>query len=117
MNAKRRLLGVVAVPVSEIESAWLREVDLVGGDAELATNRAPGLHVDLWTIKRRLVRHFDKIDSGILEDTACHFLGFFPKLRFINKLLAQFRRIVSREAHQIFLDPEELEIFQIHLVY
>ena len=39
MNAERRLLGVVAVFVSEIETARLREIDLVGGDGEFAADR------------------------------------------------------------------------------
>ena len=41
----------------------------------------------------------------------------FPKLRFIDEFLAELGRIVRRETHQIFLDPEELEIIQIHFVH
>ena len=117
MNAERRLFGVVLVFVNEIEAARLREIDLVGRDGELAADRAPGLHVDLRSVERGFVRDLDKIDPGILEDVARHFFGLFPKLRFIDKLLSELGRIVGGETHQIFLDPEELEIFQIHLVH
>src|SRR6266404_48779 len=116
MNAKWSLFGVVAVFVNEIETSRLREIDLIGRDRKLAPDRAPGLHVDLRAVKRRFVSYFDKVDPGILEHVPCHYFRLFPKLRFIDKLLSELRGIVCREAHQIFLDPEELEIFQIHLV-
>ena len=66
MNAERSFLGVVAIFVNEIEPARLREIDLVGRDRKFATDHAPGLDVDLRSVKRRFVRHFDVIDSGIL---------------------------------------------------
>jgi hypothetical protein len=40
----------------------------------------------------------------------------FPKLGFIDKFLAELGWIVCRKTHQIFVDPEELKIVQIHLV-
>ena len=117
MNAERRLVDVVAVAINEIEPARLCEIDLVGRDGEFAADHAPDLHVDLRSVERRFVRHFHVIDSGTLEHIARHVLGLFPKLRFIDKFLPELRRIVRRETHQIFLEPEELEVIQIHLVH
>ena len=65
MNADRNLVGVVAVLIAKIETARLREIDLVGRERELASDYAPDLHVDLRSVKRGLVRHFDIINSGI----------------------------------------------------
>ena len=65
MNADRNLVGVVAVLIAKIETARLREIDLVGRDGKLASDHAPRLHVDLRSVKGRFVRHFDVIDSGI----------------------------------------------------
>src|SRR6202171_416789 len=117
MNTDRRLFGVVAIFVNEIETARLREVDLVGRDGKLATDGAPRLHVDLRPVKRSFVWHFDKIDSRILEHVSRHYFGLFPKLRFIDEFLSKLAWIVSGKAHQILLDAEELEVFQIHLVH
>src|ERR1044071_64949 len=94
MNADRNFLEVVAIFVAKIETARLRKIDLVGGQGEFASDYAPHLHIDFWTIKRGLVRHFNIIDSRILEYVPRHLLGLFPKFRFVNKLLSEFRRIV-----------------------
>ena len=44
---------------------------------------------------------------------------FFHKLRFVDEFLVagQSRRVVRAETHDIFLDAENLEILQIHLVH
>ena len=117
MNADRDLVGVVAVLIAKIKIARLREIDLVGRDGKLASDHAPRLHVDLRPVKGRFVRHFDVIDSRVFQNVARHLFGLFPKLRFIDKFLAELRWIVRRETHQIFVDPEELEIVQIHFVH
>ena len=106
--------GVVLVFVNEIEAARLREIDLVGRDGKLAADRAPGLHVDLRSVERGFVRHFDKIDPGILEDVARHFFGLFPKLRFIDKLLIPLRRDGSCVEKRIryFSIPKSLKYFR-----
>src|SRR5256714_1927116 len=117
MDAERDLLGVIAVFVAKIEPARLGEIDLVGGDGELAADRAPGLHVDLRSVKRSFVRHFDEINSGILEDVSCHLFGLFPKLGLVDKFLSELARVVGRESHQILFDAEKLEVIQIHFVY
>src|SRR6266446_10337263 len=98
MNADRRLLGVVAIFVNQIEPARLREIDLVGRNRKLTTDYAPSLDVDLRSIKRGLVGHFDVIDPGILEHVARHHFGLLPKLRFIDKLLSELGRVVRGEA-------------------
>jgi hypothetical protein len=51
-----------------------------------------------------------------LQNAADHRFGFQPKLGVIDEFLAQLRGIVGRKAHDVFLDPEDLEILQIHLV-
>ena len=40
-------------------------------------------------------------------NVARHIFGFLQSVRFIDKLLSELRRIVRRETHQIFLDPEK----------
>src|SRR5207244_6435480 len=102
MDAERNLLGVVAVLVNEVEPARLREIDLVGRDGKLPADGAPGLDIDLRSVKSRLVRHLDEIDAGILEHVSRHLLGLFPKLGLVDKFLPELRRIMSRETHQIF---------------
>src|SRR5438445_1761670 len=108
MDAKRGLLGVVPIFVNEIETARLREIHLIGRNGKFAANRAPGLHVDLRSVKRSFVWHLDIIDAGIFQHASRHYFGLFPKLWFINKFLAQLGWIVRGETHQIFVDPEEL---------
>src|ERR1700693_2517601 len=89
MNANRRFLGVVLVFVTKIKASRLREIDLVGRDRKLAADHAPYLHVDLRSVERSFVWHFNIIDSGILENVARHVFGLFPKVRFIDKFLSQ----------------------------
>src|SRR4051794_10265868 len=48
VNAEGNFLGVIAVLVTKIEPARLREIDLVRGDGEFAANNAPDLDVDFW---------------------------------------------------------------------
>src|SRR5207237_2894507 len=99
-----------------VERARLGKVDLISRDRKLAPDCAPCLHVDFWSVERRFIRHFNKVDPGILQDAARHFFGLPPKLGFIDKFLSELRGIVRRETHQIFLNPEKFEIIQIHLV-
>src|SRR2546429_5731856 len=115
MDAERNLLGVIAIFVNEIEPAWLSEIDLVRGDRKFAADRAPGLDVDLRPVERGFVRDFYEIDSGILENVSRHLFGLFPKLGLVDKFLSELRRIVGGKAHHVFVDAEELEVFQIHL--
>src|SRR5947209_2237964 len=89
MDAEGNFVDVIAILVAQIESARLREIDLVGCDGKLAPDRAPGLHVNLWSVKRGFVRHFDIIDAGIFQYVSRHHFGLFPKLRFIDKFLAE----------------------------
>src|SRR5438034_6343075 len=99
MNADWDLVDVVAVFIAKIKIARLGEIDLVGRDGKLASDHAPRLHVDLRAVKGRFVRHFDIVDSRVLQNAARHLLGLFPKLRFIDKFLTELRGIVRREAH------------------
>src|SRR5947207_9944840 len=94
MNAERRLVGVIAIFVNEIETSRLCEIDLIGGKRELAPDHAPDLHIDLRSVKRSFVRHFKIIDSGIFQDVARHLFSLFPKLGFVDELLSELRRIM-----------------------
>src|SRR6516225_6416936 len=94
MNADRNLVGVVAVLVNEMQPARLREINLVGGERELASDHAPDLHIDLGPIKRGFISHLNVIDSGILQYVPRHLLSLFPKFRFVNKLLSELRRVM-----------------------
>src|SRR4051812_31321364 len=107
MDAERCLLRVIAVLIGKVEALWLREIYLVSRERELPADRTPDLHVDLRTVEGGLVRHFHVVDAGALENAAHHILGLLPELRLIDKLLSKPRRVVSREAHHILLDPEE----------
>ena len=79
MNADRNLLGIIAVLVAKIKTARLGEIDLVGGDGKFTSDHAPGLHVDLRSVKGRFVRHFDIIDSRILQNVARHLFGLVSR--------------------------------------
>src|ERR1043165_4526395 len=94
MNAKRDSLGVIAVLVAQVESARLGEVDLIGGDGELAPDCTPNLDVNLWPIEGSFVRHFDIVDARPLQDITGHLFGLLPKLRLIDKFLPELRWIV-----------------------
>ena len=93
------------------------EIDLVGGDGEFAADGAPDLDVDLRAVEGGFVRHFDVVDAAALEDAADHVLGLEPERGVIDEFLAELRRIVGGETHDVFLDAEDLEILQIHLVH
>src|SRR5438874_10897875 len=101
MNAKWRLLGVVAIFVNEIEPARLREVVLVGRDGKLAADRAPGLHVDLRAVERGFVWHLDDIDSGILEHASRLLFCLLPQFWLIDMLFPELAGIVGRGTHQM----------------
>src|SRR5438094_155986 len=94
MNADRDLVDVVAVFVANTKSARLGEIVLVGRDGVLTTDRPPRLHVNLWSIHRRLIRYFDILDTGLFQHISRHYFGLFPKLRFIDKLLAELGWVV-----------------------
>src|SRR2546422_4353737 len=87
MNADRDLVDVIAVLVAKIKIARLGEIDLVGRDGKLAADHAPRLHVDLWSVKRRFVWHFDVINPRVFQNVARHLFGLLPKLGFIDKFL------------------------------
>src|SRR4029077_10749602 len=108
MDADRNLVDVIAVLVAKIETTGLRKIDLVGRDGKLASDYAPRLHVDLRPVKRRFVRHFDIIDSGVFQNVARHLFGFFPEFRFSDKFLAEPGWIASREPHHVFVPPKKV---------
>src|SRR5207245_10060196 len=87
MDADRYLIDVVAIFIAKVEPARLGEINLVGRDGKLASDHAPRLHVDLGAVEGRFVRHFDIIDSRVLQDASLHFVGLFPLLWFNDKLL------------------------------
>ena len=116
MNAERGGFGVFAGFVDEAEPGRDGEVDLVGGDGELAADRAPDLDIDLRSVEGGFVRHFDVVDPAPLQDAAHHRLGLEPERTVIDELLTELGRIVGGKAHDVFLDPEDLEILQIHLI-
>src|ERR1043165_8097619 len=116
MDAKWGFFGVVAIAINQTETFRHSEIDLVGRQSKFTSNHAPDLYINLRTVKRRLVRHFDVIDFRIDEGLPDHVLGLFPKLRFIDKfgvVAGQARRIMRAETHHIFLDPKDLEILEI----
>src|SRR5436305_467682 len=94
MNADRCLVGVIAVFVNEIQPARLREIDLIGRDGKFATDRAPSLDVNFRPVERGFVWDFDIIDAGPFQDIARHLFSLLPKLRLIDKFLAELRWIV-----------------------
>ena len=51
-----------------------------------------------------------------MEDAADHVFGLEPERGVIDEFLAELGWIVGGETHDVFLDPEDLEILQIHLV-
>src|SRR6266487_1496862 len=106
MDADRDFLDVVTIFVAKVEKTRLRKINLVGRNGKLASDYAPCLHVDLGAVKSCFVRHFDIIDSRVLQDVTRHLLGFLPKLWLVDKFLTKLRRIMRRETHQIFVDPE-----------
>src|SRR5207237_8319296 len=95
MDAERNFVDVIAIVVAQVESTRLREIDLVGRDGKLAPDRAPGLHVNLRSVKRGFVRNFDMTDAGISQHVSCHHFSLFPKLRLIDEFLTELRRIVG----------------------
>ena len=117
VNAEWRLGGVVAGFELEAEALGYGEVHLVGGDSEFAAGDAVHLHVDLWSVKRGLIRHFHKINARLDEHLAHHVLGLYPQFRFADVFVAKPLGAVRAEAHAEFLEPENLEILEVHLVH
>src|ERR1043166_9346889 len=117
VNANRNLLGVVLVFITKVKVSRLCEIDLVSRDGKLAADYAPSLDGDLWSVKRCLVRTLAVVDARAFQNISSHVFGLFPKLRFVDKFLTELRGIVRRETHQVFLDPEELEVIEVHFVH
>ena len=116
VDAERSFLQIIAILIDQAESLRHGKIYLVGGNGEFTPDRAPHLHVDLWSVERGFVRHLNIVDSGAIENVTDHFLRLDPELRLTNKFLAELGGIVRREAHEIFLDTENLEIPEIHLI-
>ena len=93
------------------------EVHLIRGDGELASDRAPDLDIDLGSIERRLVWHLDEIDAALDEHTTHHVFGFFPKLRLVDEFLTELFGVMGRKSHLVFLEAEDLEVLEIHLIH
>jgi hypothetical protein len=119
MDAQRRLVRVVLVAINQAEFSRHGEIHLVRRQRELAADDAPDLHVNLRAVKRRLVRHLHVGNLRIKQHLADQVLRLLPQFRFVDELgvvAGQARRIVRAEAHDVFLDAENLEILQIHFV-
>src|SRR5438477_3510037 len=70
MDADWDLVHVVTILIAKIKTARLREIDLIGCDGKFAADDAPGLHIDLRSIKGRFVWYFDIVDARVLERCA-----------------------------------------------
>ena len=116
VNAKRSLLGVIFVPVCQAETFRHSEIHLVCRNGELATDGAPDLHVDLRAVERRFVGDLDEVDAAGDKNVAHHVLRLLPQRRLVHVLLPETFRRASAETHLIFLETENLEILQVHLV-
>ena len=117
VDAQRRLFSVVAVAVVQAEFGGNGKINLVRCDGELAPDCAPDLDIDLRPIESGFIWHFHKIDATFDQDISHHVLGLFPKLRLIHKFLPQLFGVMRGEPHLVFLQSENLEIFDIHLVH
>ena len=117
MDAQRCLVRIVLVPIDQAEAFGHGEVHLVGRQCEFAADDAPDLHVDLRAVKRGFVRHFHVVDFRINQHLPDHVLGLLPEFRFVDVFLAHALRRRGAEAHDAFLDSENLEIFQVHFVH
>ena len=116
MDAEWRFLGVVPVAIMQPELGGHGEIDLVCGNGEFTADGAPDLDIDLRPVEGGFVWHFHEIDAALNQNIPHHVLGLFPKLRLIHKFLAQLFRVMRGEAHLVFLQSENLEVFDIHLV-
>src|SRR5438552_3931494 len=89
MNTDRNLVGVVAVLVAKFKSARPGAIGLARHYRKLASDHTPRWHIKLRPVKRRFVRHFDVVNPRVFQNVARHLFGLFPKLRFIDELLAE----------------------------
>jgi len=78
MDTEGCLIRVVLVSVDKSELGGYGEVHLVGGDGELSADGAPHLHINLWSIERRFVRHLDEVDAARRKNISNHVLGLNP---------------------------------------
>ena len=113
MHHQRLVRFTVLGDVFQPETARQREIELDGGELPQASDGVHQLHIDFRAVERGFIRHLHERNFGLNQNLADQVFGFFPKLRFINELgvvAGQSRRIVGAEAHDIFLDAEDLEI-------
>ena len=111
------LFGVVLVAVGQAELGGHGEVHLVGGQREFAADDAPDLHVNLRAVKRRFVRHLDVVDAADSMSTSRTMSSvLIQSSGSLTYFLPRPSGDVRAEAHDVFLDAENLEILQIHLV-
>jgi len=116
VDAQRGLLGVVPVAIDQAEALGHGEVHLVGGQGELTANDAPDLDVNFGAVEGGFVGHLDVVDAGVFEHVAHHVLGLKPQFRFVDVFAAQAFPAVGAEAHEVFLNAEDFEVFEVHLV-
>ena len=116
MDAERYLFRIISITVMQAKFRGYGEVYLIRGDGELTTDGAPNLDINLGAIERSLIWHLDKIDSTFDQHATHHVFSFFPKLWLIHKLLTQLFWVVGRKSHLVFLEPEDLEVLEIHLI-
>ncbi len=117
MNDQWRIGLVVCSCVTQVKTATLCKINLVGSQCKLTTDHTPYLHVDLWTIKRRFILNLHVRDIWFLQHVSYHFLGLDPKLWFIYIFNAKLLFRVQWKPHHIFIDTKYLKVFKVHIIH
>ena len=113
VDAQRGLFLALLVDEGQVKAFGDGKVHLVGGQGELAPDGAPDLDIDLGAVEGGFVGHFHIRYTAVVHRPAHHLFGLEPQLAVIDVLLTQTFRVVQREAHDVLVDAEDLEVFLV----
>jgi len=122
VSGKRRAMNdhwsldlALFVDEGKVKTFRLSKIYLVGCQRKLTPDGRFHLHIDLRPVESRLIRLLNEGDVMLDHRAAHHVFGLEPHLGVVHIFLAQPTRVVSGQAHDVFLNTEELEIFEVEV--
>ena len=113
VDTERCLLLTFGVDKRQIKTLGLGEVNLVGGQRELAADGAPNLHIDLGAVEGCLVGHFHEGNVAVRHGFAHHVFRLGPEAGVVDIFLAQAAWMVRAQPHDKAVDAKEIEVTTI----
>ncbi len=115
MDAQGCFFNPVFIGEDQVEPSRLCKVHLVGCQGELFPDYTPDLSVNFGAIEGGFVGSLHERYAAIGHGAPHHFFRLHPQALVIHVFLAQAFLAVQRKAHDVFRDPEQVEIFLVHV--